>query len=108
MEVKVREVISRCSTSESCYLLDDGGNRQMLTLSKADKMKPSLLCGEQAALVEIAHDRGDGSALYRGECQIDGQKSAQVTLWYFNDGRYHLTIEDCRATGCRKGWFWPI
>lgn len=108
VDLKVREAISRCSTSENCYLLDDRGNQPLLTLSKADKMKPALLCGEQAALFEIADERSDGSSLYRGECQIDGQKSAQLTIWYFNDGRYNLTIEDCRKTRCQKGWFRPI
>ncbi|MXP30134.1 hypothetical protein GRI58_15095 [Porphyrobacter algicida] len=107
-EEKVREAISRCSSSENCYLLDNGGNLPMLARSKSDKIKPSLLCGEKAALVEEADDKSDGSAIYRGQCEIDGQKSAQVTLWYFDDGRYNLTIEDCHATGCKNGWFRPI
>jgi len=80
----------------------------MLVRSKADKISPSLLCGEQATLVEEADYRSTGSSLYLGLCQIDDHKTAHVTLWYFDDGRYNLTIEDCRATGCKKGWFRPI
>ena len=80
----------------------------MFARPKADKIKPSLLCGGQTTLVEEADYRSNDSSLYLGQCQIDGQKSAQVTLWYFDDGRYNLTIEDCRATGCTKGWFRPI
>ena len=80
----------------------------MLVRSKADKIKPSQLCGGQATLAEEADYRSTGSSLYLGTCQIEGQKTAQVSLWYFDDGRYNLTIEDCRATGCKKGWFRPI
>ena len=105
---EVREKIASCSTSEDCWLIDQSGNRQMLTRSEADKSRPNDLCVAGAEIVAISNETTDRSAMFKARCVRDGKKTAQVTLWYFPDGRYNLTVEDCLTTECAQGWFAPI
>lgn len=80
----------------------------MIARPKSDGPRPAALCLEGAVLDTVFNGHTTHSGIYKGRCMKGGRKLAQVTLWYFPDGRYDLTIEDCTATGCRNGWFMPI
>lgn len=108
IDQRVRDGIEACASSENCYLLDAAGNRQLIARPASDAGRPLKLCGIRAEIVEISNEETDHSGLFKGQCNVEGIKAAQITLWYFSDGRYNLTIEDCQATGCKRGWFMPI
>ena len=108
VDEKVRDGISACSRSENCYLLDNSGNRQLIARPASDAARPLALCGDPAEVVNVSNEATDHSGIFKGQCEISGTKTAQITLWYFPNGQNHLTIEDCKATGCKRGWYMPI
>ena len=80
----------------------------MISRSTGDHARPAALCLEDAELAVVSNENTDHSGMFTGRCLKGGKTTAQVTFWYFPNGQYDLTIEDCGATGCADGWFWPI
>ena len=89
-------------------MLDDSGIQQLLARPTSEAVRPSELCGDTAEIVEISNIENDHSGIFKGQCEMSGRKTAQITLWYFPNGQHILTIEDCVATGCKRGWHMPI
>lgn len=108
IDQRITDSIGACRRSENCSLLDSSGNRQIISRPISDADRPAALCGRSAKVIEVSHFESDHSSIFRGRCEVNGKKVAQITLWYFPDSRYDLTIEDCLSTGCKSGWYSPI
>lgn len=97
----VKKKIEACSYSENCYLIDEIGNIQMLNRPREHFSRISDVCLRNGTHVEImSEEPGSGSKLVFADCYYGEEKTAQITDWIFDDGRYNLTIQNCVREAC--------
>lgn len=106
--VPLAELLAKCHRSENCSVHDGNVARSALSNAGTEVARLQRLCLDGKTTIETVKDvRGTHSGMLFAHCVAQGRKLANITLWYFPDGRYDLTLQDCIATKCNK-WFVPI
>jgi hypothetical protein len=99
----LRSLISGCAKSENCYIFDGHVARQVISTPVLDPNPTLNLCLAQGSIIDTVRDgRTEHSGMLDANCKKERRIVAFITLWYFPDGRYDLTLQNCIESVCGK------
>ncbi len=97
----LKPLIADCDKSENCYLFDGSSRKQVIASPEIVVEDFRNLCLADSSIIETVQDeRSTHSGMLFADCKKQGKRVANITLWYFPDGRYDLTLENCTVSDC--------
>lgn len=105
---KLKQIVSECYKSESCFLLIDGDSTQVIVNPEEYFPPIKQACLSEGITIEIASQfKSSNMGMVFARC-VDGDEArANITLWYFPNGYYNTTVVLCRDRDCET-FYSPI